>query len=125
MIHPIHPQINTVFVHVTDLEHSVEWYGQLLGIKTDTSFIEKPVYTFSLANHTSLTLGAGPAGNEPKSFQPIPCPLFNIHTNDIHKSYSFVEDREIQIAQSITEYEDFSFFNIYDPDGHIVMICSG
>ncbi|WP_235001689.1 VOC family protein [Halobacillus sp. Marseille-P3879] len=125
MIHPIHPQINTIFVHVTDLERSVHWYSQLLGLKADIDRVKRPVYTFSLSNHASLTLDAGPPDQKPKDFEPLPFPLFNIYTNNIYKSYLFVQDKEILVADSITEYDDFSFFNVYDPDGHLIMICNG
>jgi hypothetical protein len=29
------------------------------------------------------------------------------------------------IESPITSFDDFSFFTIKDPDGHVVMICTG
>ncbi|GGF34054.1 hypothetical protein GCM10010954_36370 [Halobacillus andaensis] len=125
MSHPIQPKMNTVFVHVTDLSRSVRWYSQLLDRSVKDEDVRSPVYTFSLSQHTSLTLDAGPSDTEPKTVEPLPYPLFNIYTRDVKRAYSFAREKGLRIAAPVTEFEDLSFFNLYDPDRNIIMICNG
>ncbi|MEF3353841.1 hypothetical protein PV403_11680 [Paenibacillus sp. GYB006] len=40
---PIHSKFGTVFVHVTDLERSIEWYSKLLNIEVHTENHSGPV----------------------------------------------------------------------------------
>ncbi|WP_203289944.1 VOC family protein [Metabacillus sp. cB07] len=121
---PIHNKINTVFVHVSDLKNSVEWYTQLLGQTYDSEKIEDPVYTIQLSEYTGLTLDAGPAGVT-KNDCSTEHPLFNFHTDDIEKSFAYVKKLGYSIETEIVSFKDFSFFTISDPDQHIIMICTG
>ena len=45
---PIRNKINTIFVHVSDLERSVKWYSQLLGQNYDLTAVERPVYNIKI-----------------------------------------------------------------------------
>ncbi|WP_173917839.1 VOC family protein [Halobacillus sp. Marseille-Q1614] len=120
----VQKQINTVFVHASDLKVSVLWYAELLGHPVNEKDIVKPVYTFLLNKTTSLTIDAGPE-ETPKDFSPLPYPLFNFHTNDIEDSLKAAEEKGLSIASGLVEFDDFSFFTLYDPDNNQVMICSG
>jgi catechol 2,3-dioxygenase-like lactoylglutathione lyase family enzyme len=120
---PIVNRMNTVFVHVADLEKSAGWYCKLLGQKV-TDPVENPVYNLKMDGATGLTLDAGPYG-EGKRPQACPYPLFNLHTEDIHKAYSWMENEGFAVQPEITQFDDFSFFNVKDPDGNIIMICTG
>lgn len=59
MSSPIMNKMNTIFVHVSDLERSVKWYAELLGQEYDLTAVERPVYNIKIADHTGLTLDAG------------------------------------------------------------------
>ncbi|WP_179134105.1 VOC family protein [Halobacillus massiliensis] len=118
-------QINTVFVHVRDLKISVRWYSDLLGQSVKEEDIMKPVYTFPLSETTSLTIDAGPDDAPRKEFHPLPYPLFNLHTHDIDKSWKAAIEKGLSFASDLTEFDDFAFFTLYDPDENQVMICSG
>ncbi len=120
---PIVNKMNTVFVHVEDLKKSAEWYCKLLGQKV-TEPVENPVYNMKMNGATGLTLDAGPCGKR-KRPQAGPYPLFNLYTEDIHEAYSWMESEGFSVGQEITHFDDFSFFNVKDPDGHIIMICTG
>ncbi|WP_099303954.1 VOC family protein [Bacillus sp. Marseille-P3800] len=120
----IEKKLNTVFVHVSDLSASVDWYGKLLNLSPDLTTITNPVYTFTLDHHTSLTLDAGPSG-EQKQIIPSPHPLFNFHTKEIEQAYTFATELVLSIYSDIVSYPDFSFFTVLDPDGHVIMICDG
>ena len=121
---PIKNKINTIFIHVTDLEESVKWYGQLLGQEVDLANVSRPVYNFIMDQYTGLTLDAGPPGKT-KEIVPASHPLFNFHTDDISRAYEFIHELGYQIESAIVEFDDFAFFNISDPDGNIIMICNG
>lgn len=124
MTSPIKSQINTVFVHVSDLRKSVEWYAGLLGQTYEPTEVSDPVYNMKIDHHTGLTLDAGPE-KEKKIIIPTSYPLFNFHTDDIHASYEFVKESGIELDSGIVEFDDFSFFTVKDPDHHVIMICTG
>ncbi|OXS64479.1 putative enzyme related to lactoylglutathione lyase [Bacillus sp. V-88] len=121
---PILNQINTVFVHVSDLKKSVRWYSGLLGQAYDLEQVEDPVYNLAINHFTGLTLDAGPEGVTKETGQHTH-PLFNFHTENIEEAYSYVEQLNYEIVSDITRFDDFSFFVIQDPDGNRVMICTG
>ncbi|NQD66017.1 VOC family protein [Bacillus haikouensis] len=121
---PIINQINTVFVHVSSLKESVNWYSELLGLEYDLESVLEPVYNIRINHHTGLTLDAGPEGMI-KHVKADEYPLFNFHTEDIDSSYSFVQEKGYEVVSGIIRFADFSFFTISDPDGHVVMICTG
>jgi len=121
---PITNKINTIFVHVSDLETSVKWYSNLLGQDYDSTSIERPVYNIRIADHTGLTLDAGAEGvtKEPSTNEN---PLFNFHTEEIDESYAYIKELGYTIKSEIVHFNDFSFFTIIDPDGNVIMICTG
>ncbi|WP_083954085.1 VOC family protein [Virgibacillus siamensis] len=121
---PIKNKMNTVFVHVSDLKNSVRWYSRLLNEQVDLSEVKEPVHNMTLNQYTGLTLDAGPTG-EKKEIVPSEYPLFNFHTEDIEKAYVFVKELGYPIESEIIRFDDFSYFNVSDPDGNIIMICTG
>ncbi|WP_095742904.1 VOC family protein [Sediminibacillus massiliensis] len=124
MSRPIKNQINTIFIHVSDLKKSVQWYSRLLNQEVDLTEVAKPVHNLVMNQYTGLTLDAGPPG-EHKEISPSSNPLFNFHTDEIRESYEFVKELGCAIETDIVEFDDFAYFNISDPDGNIIMICTG
>jgi len=124
MYSPIKNQINTIFVHVKDLEKSVEWYSRLLHQEYNPSDISRPVYNMSINHFTGLTLDAGPEG-EIKEIVASPYPLFNFHTDHIEDAYTYVKNHKYEIASDIVQFDDFAYFTVKDPDQHVIMICTG
>jgi catechol 2,3-dioxygenase-like lactoylglutathione lyase family enzyme len=121
---PINNQINTVFVHVSNLKKSVRWYSELLGQEYDLDAVSDPVYNIKINHHTGLTLDSGPEGVS-KKVDALENPLFNFHTGDIDAAFAFVEEMGYEAAEGIVRFDDFSFFTVRDPDGNVVMICTG
>ncbi|GGB48886.1 VOC family protein [Virgibacillus dakarensis] len=124
MLSPIENQVNTIFVHVSDLKNSVKWYSRILGKEYDINAVSDPVYNIQLNHHTGLTLDAGPVGVV-KEKSSSTYPLFNFHTDDIHKAYTYVKELGFSIQSEIVDFNDFSFFTVRDPDDNIIMICTG
>lgn len=86
--------------------------------------VSNPVYNVTMNHTTGLMLDAGPPGMM-KEVTPASHPLFNLHTDDIDESYAYVKELDVQIESNITRFDDFAFFHISDPDGNIIMICTG
>ncbi|PGY55563.1 VOC family protein [Priestia megaterium] len=124
MSSPVFNKMNTVFIHVSHLKTSVKWYSELLSQEYKMSEVKDPVYNLKIDGETGLTLDAGPEGTE-KQIVASPHPIFNFHTEDIKEAYEFVKGMDYTIESPITSFDDFSFFTIKDPDGHVVMICKG
>jgi predicted enzyme related to lactoylglutathione lyase len=121
---PIKNRIHTIFVHVEDLSRSVKWYCDLLGQEYDESMVIEPVYNIPISDYTGLTLDSGPSGKK-KAIVPSPHPLFNVHTEDIQRAYDFVREIGYDICSPIFDFDEFSFFHVKDPDGNVVMVCTG
>ena len=123
MNNPIANRIDTVFIHVTDLVRSVEWYSKLLGVEVNKE-INGPIYTFNMgAGRPGLTLDDH---SFDKDYELIVHnqPLFNLSTTDIDAAYQHVKALGVDIVGEIHHYPDLSEFSIKDPDGNIIMICS-
>jgi catechol 2,3-dioxygenase-like lactoylglutathione lyase family enzyme len=57
MTTPIKNKIGSVFVHVSDLRHSAEWYSKLMGLPLlEERLNGGPVYWFELEGETGLIL---------------------------------------------------------------------
>ncbi|MBY0213449.1 MULTISPECIES: VOC family protein [Priestia] len=121
---PVFNKMNTVFIHVSNLKSSVKWYSELLNQEYKMSEVKSPVYNLNIDGETGLTLDAGPEGTEKQIVASLH-PIFNFHTEDIKEAYEFVKGMDYTIDSPITSFDDFSFFTIKDPDGHVVMICTG
>ena len=117
-------KFGTIFVHVTDLEKSIEWYSKLLNKEVHTENHSGPLHTFSMGDSLpGLTLDNHCWGEDYK-FQPSNQPLFNLNTNDIYESYQFVkEELKAEITTEIEEFHDLAYFCFSDPDGNILMAC--
>ncbi|WP_433750324.1 VOC family protein [Falsibacillus pallidus] len=124
MKNPILNKMNTVFVHVSNLHESVRWYSRLLSLRIREQDIHPPVYNIEIDSHTGLTLDAGPKGMK-KKLNPSPYPIFNFHTDDINRGYDYVKELGYLIVSEIVRFDDFSYFQVVDPDGNIIMICTG
>lgn len=121
---PIKNKMNTIFVHVSNLEDSVKWYSRLLNQDVDLSKVSNPVHNLLMDQYTGLTLDAG-SSDTTKIIIPSLHPLFNFHTDDIKKSYDFIKEIGYEVESDIVDFADFAYFNISDPDKNIIMICNG
>lgn len=117
-------KMNTVFIRVAHLKTSVKWYSDLLNQEYKMSEVKIPIYNLKIDGETGLTLDAGPEGTEKQIVVSLH-PIFNFHTEDSKEAYEFVKGLHYTIDSPITSFEGFSFFTIKDPDGHVVMICTG
>ena len=113
---PIQTKVASVFVHVNDMEKAVEWYSRLLGVPSRSGPYEK-MYTIELEN-LYLLLDNHRSG----SFTPAEHALFTLATNDIDKTYEFLQSIEVQVIGEIERFSDISFVTIKDLDGNKFII---
>ncbi|MFG6496439.1 VOC family protein [Fictibacillus sp. UD] len=122
-IAPIQSHINNVFVHVSDLKKSVEWYAKLLGVTIDASEVKSPVHNIPVTGQTGLTL-------DDHTFDPSfhrasgTGPMFNLYAPDIDAAYAAVKEKNLNVIREIEWHGEVAWFNVGDPDGNVVMICN-
>lgn len=122
-IAPIQSHINNVFVHVSDLKNSVEWYAKVLGITVEMDKVESPVYNIPVTGQTGLSLDDHTFD---PSFHRTPGsgPLFNLFAPDIDAAYADIKEKNIKIIREIEWHGEVGWFNVEDPDGNVVMVCN-
>lgn len=97
---PIKNQMNGIFVHVTDLKRSAQWYSDLVGLSIDLDQVKSPVFNLPVTGTTSLTL-------DDHTFDPnfkhqvTPNPLFNLFAPNIDAAYQYVRDKDIPVVREI------------------------
>ncbi|MEH7443600.1 VOC family protein [Bacillus sp. JJ1122] len=120
---PISCKVNNVFIHVSDLKKSAEWYSNLLGIPYVSEKVESPVYNIPVTSETGLTLDDHSFDKDFK-LQPSEHVLFNFFVADIHEAYDFIKKNNIKVVKEIEQIGDFAYFNFQDLDGNVLMICN-
>ncbi|MGX9135036.1 VOC family protein [Rummeliibacillus sp. JY-2-4R] len=120
---PIARKVNNVFIHVSNLRKSAEWYSDLLGIPFDTNVVKSPVYNIPITAETGLTLDDHTF--DPNfTLNPSNHVLFNFFVKDIDEAYNFIKNKGIEVVREIERIGDFAYFNFQDLDGNVLMICN-
>ena len=120
---PIACKVNNVFIHVSDLMKSVEWYCSLLGIPYNPGVVQSPVYNIPVTSETGLTLDDHTFDPD-FVLQPSTHVLFNLYVTDIDQAYNFILEKKIVVVREIERIGDLAYFNIADLDGNVLMICN-
>lgn len=120
---PIASKVNNVFIHVSDLKKSVEWYCDLLGLPFNAEQVESPVHNIPVTSETGLTLDDH-TFDPGFTLKPSNHVLFNFFVNDIDEAYQFIKDRGITVVREIERIGNFAYFNFKDLDGNVLMICN-
>ncbi|MFB9326357.1 VOC family protein [Paenibacillus aurantiacus] len=124
MIKPIENRIDTVFVHVTNLERSIKWYSALLGLEVREEKSSGPIYTLDMGSgRPGLTLD-NHCFDEKYEFTPSNQPLFNLSVTDINAAFKHVTELGAELVTEILTYPDLAEFSFKDPDGNIIMVCT-
>ncbi len=120
---PIACKVNNVFIHVSNLERSAEWYSTLLGLSFNKDNVSSPVYNIPITAETGLTLDDH-TFDPSFTFNPSNHVLFNFFVEDIDEAYRFIKNKEITVVREIERIGDFAYFNFLDLDGNVLMICN-
>lgn len=118
MTSPISNLVSGIFIHVSDLERSTSWYGQLLGLPLRPEDRFDHIHVFVLRNGTHLILDA--KGFTPRIDESV---LFMFDTPDAEATKQFLVEHGVEVIRDIENAGPVSFLNFRDPDGNVLMAC--
>jgi catechol 2,3-dioxygenase-like lactoylglutathione lyase family enzyme len=114
IMNPVTAQIGIVFVPVSDLRKSRDWYCGMLGVPADGEILHEHLYVLPMQG-TSLILDSK-IYSEDAVFQ---VPAVALNTADIHAAHEHMQSRSTEV----TDVQFDKWFNFKDPDGNLLMIC--
>lgn len=119
---PLGNRIASVFVHVTDLRRSAEWYSRLLGLPLlEERLNGGPVYWLELPG-THLILDSNAANRQNPDWREADMPRVMFPASDIDQAYDYLQKK----AETFFEPErhgTMAYFNFRDPEGNVHMAC--
>ncbi|MFC5703381.1 VOC family protein [Cohnella faecalis] len=118
---PIKNKVGSLFIPVTNIEKSREWYCRLLGLPADCEIMNGHLCPLPM-DGTSIILDTMPmwGGKEPGGAPAIKTPAFTLLTSDLQGAFEFVKENDIALATGI---EHDHWFVIKDPDGNLLMVA--
>ncbi|MFD0619133.1 VOC family protein [Paenibacillus sp. GCM10027629] len=116
---PIDNVVESVFVHVSDLRRSAEWYSMMMGLPLlEERLNGGNVYWLMLQGGTGIILDDN-RSNEPDT----PHVRFMYKTSDIEESYHFLDELGIRPIFPIERpHSGLAFLRFNDPDGNSIMV---
>jgi len=114
-MNPILNQIGTIFIPVSNVEESRNWYCDLLGLPEEGEILYGHLYIVPM-NGTGIVLDSKIFAEE----NVFKTPVFHLNTNDIEKSYEYMKSKNVEL---VTEIQHNHWFNFKDPDGNLLMVC--
>ncbi|QTD40623.1 VOC family protein [Sporosarcina sp. Te-1] len=112
---PILNKIGTVFIPVRNIERSVEWYSDILGLEISNEILHGHLYVLPMVG-TGIVLDSKIFSDDTI----FKSPAFHFDTEDIEKAYDFMKSKNVEIISGI-EYNHY--FNFKDLDGNLLMVC--
>ncbi|MFC4548739.1 MULTISPECIES: VOC family protein [Halorussus] len=114
---PLRNRIGNVFVPVSDMERSVEWYSELFGLPAEDTAHEGTIYDVEMAGETGLVLDANrPVENSSQ-------PLYFFWTDDAEATRDFLVDLDVPVVMGPEDVGSVTFVTFEDPDGNQLMAC--
>jgi len=120
---PILNHISGIFLNVTDMNRAIRFHSVVLGLpyQEDDLGQEKSIYDLKMISGSGVLLD----NNRFKQGDDYET-LFMLRTHDVDASKAFLESNGVSVFTDIERYgEELAFFTVKDPDGNIIMICSG
>ncbi|MBE1444734.1 VOC family protein [Paenibacillus sp. OAS669] len=111
---PIKPIVPAVFVYVTDVKKSVEWYCKVLGLPMPEKTRED-IHIFDLSDSHCSNIFLKKRDDVNPSSEPI----FSLTTPDNEATIQFLTELGAEIVS-----KDQDVINFKDLDGNILMACS-
>ncbi|WP_158606816.1 VOC family protein [Paenibacillus ginsengarvi] len=117
--HPITNRVGGVFMHVSNMERSVNWYHRLFAMPERSSVTDK-VHALAMQGNHGFVLDQH---GYDRKLAPKDRPLLMFDSPDVHAAYRFIQSIGIAPEWSIEEYPGMAFFTFRDPDGNLLMVC--
>ncbi|MFC4321432.1 VOC family protein [Litchfieldia salsa] len=112
----ISSKVGAIFIPVSNILHAREWYCSILNLEPKYEIIAGHLCCIPLDNRLNLVLDSNIYDEESLYKNPA----FHFNTDDIHKAYQFMKERNVEF---VTDIENGHWFNFKDPDGNLLMIC--
>ncbi|MUK90620.1 hypothetical protein GMD78_19875 [Ornithinibacillus sp. L9] len=118
-VHPIRNKVGGVFMHVSNMEQSINWYHKLFGMSERSASTEK-VHSITMDGGSDFVLDQnGFDSGLPTEDRAI----LMFDSPDVRAAYRFVKDSGIEIVEDIMDFPGMSFFTFRDPDDNLLMVC--
>lgn len=111
------PKLDAVFVHVTDMTRSIDWYCRLLDLPRPATSHEGMICDLPLTGDTGILLDAYPKSTPPEGTGP----RIMFDATDLDAAVA----RARTLSVSVTEPEDIGsaiVFYLEDPDSNLICI---
>lgn len=108
-------EIGSVFVPVSDIERSRDWYRAFLGLEPGGEILFGHLHVLPMQAGSGLVLDSkGFTGPHDRK------PAFHFNTRDIHAA----RQQAVAVgAQEVGPVTDGVFFTFKDPDGNLMMVA--
>jgi predicted enzyme related to lactoylglutathione lyase len=113
----IDPQLDGVFIHVSNMSRAISWYSRLLDLPSLEATHEDMIYNLPVKSGPQIILDAYPKETSPRGTGP----RVMFATSDIHAARA----RATDLFQETTDIQDIGgSLTIYleDPDGNLICI---
>jgi catechol 2,3-dioxygenase-like lactoylglutathione lyase family enzyme len=128
---PHHLKKLTPNLIVSDVDRSVAFYRDVLGLVVDRTVPDQSPYVFAIVKSGGVEIflnAPGPARDEYPAFKDRPIggtlTLF-IEVEDIRASYAQLKDRVQVVMPLETKWYGVTEFAFLDPDGYIITFAQG
>lgn len=116
---PISNRVGAIFIHVSNLQNSIQWYSELLGLPVQSASHDGTIYDLPMDGGSGVILDCNM--NDRKNTNDKTLLFFE--TKNLKESYTYIKHRGIEIVSEIEVHDDISFFTFKDPDGNVLMVC--
>lgn len=114
---PVKNKVKAVFIPVSDIEKARDWYCRLLDLPVDGEIYFGHIHVLPMQGDTNIVLDSKIYSSD----NVFKVPMVQLQADNIEESYEYMKSLNIEI---VTGIENGHWFNIKDPDGNIIMICS-
>ncbi|MFS0724839.1 VOC family protein [Paenibacillus sp. 1P07SE] len=112
-----------VFVHVSDLRRSAEWYSRLLGLPVlEERLNGGPVYWLELPG-THLILDNDSHNRQQPDWQEWQQPRLMLPARGIEQAVLQLQDAGAELIGGVEDHGSMAYCNFRDPEGNVLMAC--
>jgi predicted enzyme related to lactoylglutathione lyase len=114
---PIQNRIGMVFIPVLDIQKSIAWYNQLLGLPAGELTHDGKIYELVMQGETGLILDSHKVVHNSSQ------PLCFFWTDDIRATYTFLQTMAVEIVSEVADIGSVAMLIFKDPDHNLLMVC--